>query len=36
MKKLLIAAAIGITTMALAACDPMPKTPKAATSAVMT
>lgn len=37
MKELFIAAAIGITVFALAACDPTPKTPKAvAMPAVMT
>lgn len=37
MKQLFIAAAIGITALALTACDPNPKTPKAAaTPAVMT
>lgn len=37
MKHLLLAAAIGLAAFALAACDPTPKTPKAATPvAVMT
>ena len=38
MKKLLIAAAIGLTALTLTACDPNPKTPKAAATpvAVMT
>lgn len=37
MKELFIAAAIGVTVFALAACDPTPKTPKAVTiPAVMT
>jgi hypothetical protein len=37
MKELFLAAAIGATVFALAACEPTPKAPKAvATSAVMT
>lgn len=32
MRKLFIAAAIGLTALALTACDPSPKTPKAATT----
>ena len=36
MKHLLLAAAIGLTALALAACDPTPKTPKAATTAAVT
>lgn len=36
MKKILIAAAVGLTALALAACDPMPKTPKAATTSTAT
>lgn len=35
MKKILIAAAIGLTALALTACDPTPKTPKAATTATV-
>ncbi|MDP9899077.1 hypothetical protein J2W36_001322 [Variovorax ginsengisoli] len=37
MKNLLLAAALGLTAFALAACDPTPQTPKTATTpAVMT
>jgi len=35
MRQLFLAAAIGLTTLALAACEPTPKPPKAATTAAV-
>ena len=36
MKKILIAAGVVLTALALTACDPMPKTPKAAATSAAT